>query len=173
MMNEGLIAMMAGITEILGIIFIIFCTLKKYFSWAFLLLGQGIWLSFSYYGLDKIDLISLLMIAICLSALLIWRETIFGYSTLIERIIIIGSISLIILFICLFDSNLRINEILCQMFTVSGICFLSMKCIDGWIVLGIANFFYWQNTLTDTLAVIILGCMLYGFGFYYWRKEVT
>lgn len=173
MSDVGTTTVIAGITNILGIMFIVFCTLKKQYSWFFLLLSQTIWFIYSYYGLDKVDWISLSIIFMSIISLSYWHKMKFVYSSYIEKIIILSSSGLTLAFTYLYNPNLQFHIVVFQLIMIIGLYCLFMKFVDGWIVLMIANCFCWQNNTLDTISIIAMGIVVYGFGFYNWRKEVT
>lgn len=170
-----LASMMVSVTQILTIIFILFLTLKKYYSWIFLFCAQTNWFIYSLY-IGKFDIIAVIVIGLSLFALgYSWNRSIFGFSSRKERSIFMG-ITIIAIGLCFMSPGyiiLQVNEILFQVLTFEGMVFLAFKTIDGWVLLMMANLFYWQNTVQDTIAVIILGTLVYGFGMYNWKKELT
>lgn len=170
-----LASMMVSVTQILSIIFILFLTLKKYYSWVFLFCAQTNWFIYSIY-IDKFDIIALIVICISVAALsFAWRKSKFGFSPIKEKYICFG-ITLIAFGSCFLspaDDILTVNEVVFQILTIEGLAFLAFKTIDGWVLLAIANLFYWQDTISDTITVIVIGTLVYGFGIYNWKKELT
>lgn len=175
MTDVGLASVMVGITQILGIFFIVFLVLKKYYSWFFLFAAQASWFIYSIY-IDKFDIIALIVICISVAALsFTWRNSELGFSLTKEKYICFG-ITLIAFGSCFLspaDNILTVNEVVFQLLTIEGLAFLAFKTIDGWVLLAIANFFYWQDTISDTITVIVIGLLVYGFGIYNWKKELT
>ena len=175
MTDVGLASVMVGITQILGIFFIVFLVLKKYYSWFFLFAAQASWFIYSIY-IDKFDVIALIVICISIAALsFTWRNSKFGFSLMKEKYICFG-ITLIAFGSCFLlpaDNILAVNEVVFQLLTIEGLAFLAFKTIDGWVLLAIANLFYWQDTISDTITVIVIGTLVYGFGIYNWKKELT
>lgn len=175
MTDVGLASVMVGISQLLGILFILFCALKKYYSWFFLFSAQMSWFVYSIY-IDKFDIIALIVICISIAALsFTWRNSEFGFSTIKEKYICFG-ITLIAFGSCFLsptDNILTVNEVVFQILTLEGIAFLAFKTLDGWVLLAIANLFYWQATISDTITIIVIGILVYGFGIYSWKKELT
>lgn len=168
-------SLMVGLSEAVGLLFFILCSMKKCYSWLFLLLAQGSWFLYSYH-LNKLDVVSLLLSSISIAAYLyIWDHSEYEYATMKERYIVI-TICLIAIGVCCISpsySILPVNEVLFQILNIAGIMYLAFKILDGWIFLLIANLFCWQNTVQDTVFIILLGCLIYGFGFYNWKKDLT
>lgn len=177
MSDVGLASTLAGITNILGILFLILCAFKKYYSWIILLIAHGSWFIFSLYMASKIDYTSLIAIVVGITALYYWRKVEYDYSTTLERgiygftlLIALGVVNNVL------NPSLNIsipfNEIVFQNVTMIGLILLAFKVIDGWVVLWLGNFFYWSNTTVETILLILLGTFIYGYGFFNWRKDI-
>lgn len=174
MTDVGLASIVVGISNIFGLCFMLLAIFGKYYSWIFLLLSQGIWLFYTI-SEDKFDIVSLLIVIIAITALYFWRLTDFGYASHKERIIIwtVSFIAMGCCFLSPYYVTLPQHEIIFQIFTAAGLASLAFKTVDGWIWLLIANLFYWQESVSDTITVIVIGCCLYGFGIYKWRRMIT
>ena len=176
MTDVGLASIIVGVSQIFGLCFMIFCICGKYFSWIFLILYQGILLVYTI-NEGKFDEVSAFVIVICLVALYMWRKSDFIYPSK-KGVIIVFPIALIAVGVCSLspyytNSGLPMNEVLFQILTAMGLAALAFKTIDGWIWLLIANCFCWQDTISDTITVIVIGCLFYGYGFYRWKKVIT
>jgi len=175
MTDVGLASVMVGVTQILSIFFILSLVLKKYYSWFFLFAAQTSWFIYSIY-IDKFDIIALIVIYISVTALsFTWKHSEFGFSHTKEKYICFGA-TLIAFGSCFLspaDNILTVNEVIFQILTLEGLAFLAFKTIDGWVLLILATLFYWQDTVSDTITVIVIGTLVYGFGIYNWKKELT
>lgn len=175
MTEIGLASVVAGISNTLGLFALVFCILKKYYGWIFLLLSQSLWLAYTIHA-DKIDVVSILLILISGIALYFWRLTDFAYALKKERIIII--LATLGGFIFCFFPPLPAtlppnNEIVFQILVTVSLISLAFKIVDGWLWAIAANCFAWQPAVSDTFCVIIGGICVYGYAFYNWKKEVT
>lgn len=175
MTDVGLASIMVGVTQILGILFILFLVLKKNYSWFFLFSAQASWFIYSIF-LDKFDIIALIVICLSIAALsFTWKNSEFGFSTMKEKSICFG-ITLIAMGSCFMSPDYNVlpfNEAVFQILTLEGMAFLAFKTLDGWVLLILANLFYWQETVSDTITVIVIGTIVYSIGLYNWKKELT
>ena len=131
MTDVGLASLIVGISNIFGLCFLIFCVWRKYFSWIFLILSQGIWLGYTI-SEDKFDEVSALVIVICLVAFYMWRRTDFIYTPK-ESVMITLPIALIVVGCCSLSphyTNLPVNEILFQILTAMGLAAQDYRWLD-------------------------------------------
>lgn len=163
---------LSDIVNTLGFGFLILCAFKKCYSWIVMLIAQSSWFIFNLYY-AKVDYIALYLIALCGAALYFWRHTKYEYETKKIREWVIALVAFALIFVYATHDIENFNNVIFQILTIVGFNLLTFKVIDGWAWLFVANLFYWDESIYITACLIVLGSMVYAFGFYNWRKEIT